>query len=74
MRLLAIVGWICIAIAVAFSRVELGVHWTTDVLASLMFATAWLVVLGMLFGAVVAIGASRSDERLGTQHPTDPQS
>jgi undecaprenyl-diphosphatase len=66
LRLLAVVGWIFVAVAVAFSRVELGVHWTTDVLASLVFATAWLVITAMLFGAVVASGASRSGERLAT--------
>ena len=31
--------------AVAFSRVELAVHWTTDVIASMVFVAAWLVVL-----------------------------
>jgi undecaprenyl-diphosphatase len=66
LRLLAVVGWILVAVAVAFSRVELGVHWTTDVLASLVFATAWLVVLGMLFGAVAASGAFQPGERLAT--------
>ena len=64
MRLLAIVGWICIAIAVAFSRVELGVHWTTDVLASLVFTTVWLTALGMIFGAVVTGATSQSTEQL----------
>jgi membrane-associated phospholipid phosphatase len=66
LRLLAVVGWILVAVAVAFSRVELGVHWTTDVLASLVFATAWLVILGMLFGAMLARRPSRSGERLAT--------
>jgi membrane-associated phospholipid phosphatase len=65
-RLVAVVGWILVAAGVAFSRVELGVHWTTDVLASLVFVTAWLVVLGMLFGAVVAGVASRSAEKVET--------
>jgi membrane-associated phospholipid phosphatase len=60
------VGWILVAVAVAFSRVEVGVHWTTDVLASLVFATAWLLVLGIMFGAVVARSSSRSSERPAT--------
>jgi membrane-associated phospholipid phosphatase len=37
--------------AVAFSRVELGVHWTTDVIASMVFVGAWLVVLLAMFAS-----------------------
>ena len=64
LRLLAAVGWILVAVAVAFSRVELGVHWTTDVLASLVFTTVWLTALGMIFGAVVTGATSQSTEQL----------
>jgi undecaprenyl-diphosphatase len=66
LRVLAVMGSILVAVAVAFSRVELGVHWTTDVLASVVFATAWLVALEMIFGAVVAGSRSRSGEQPGT--------
>jgi membrane-associated phospholipid phosphatase len=66
LRLLAVVGWIFVAAGVAFSRVELGVHWTTDVLASMVFATAWLVALGMIGGGMIAGLASRPGEQLAT--------
>ena len=39
--------------AVAFSRVELGVHWTTDVMASMIFVGVWLVLLFVLFASEV---------------------
>jgi undecaprenyl-diphosphatase len=63
LRLLAVVGWVLVAVGVAFSRVELGVHWTSDVLASMVFATAWLGALGMILGAVIAGLTSRSGEQ-----------
>ena len=49
-------AWVFATLAVAavgFSRVELGVHWTTDVIASMVFVGAWLLVLLTLFASDV---------------------
>ena len=47
--------------AVAVSRVELGVHWTTDVIAGATFTACWLLALA----ALVAAGLLRSPARAG---------
>ena len=52
-RAVRTLAWLFAGLAiatVAFSRVELGVHWTTDVLASIAFVSGWLVATVMLFG------------------------
>jgi undecaprenyl-diphosphatase len=52
-RTARVATWLAAALAVAavgFSRIELGVHWTTDVVASLAFVSSWVLVIVMLFG------------------------
>jgi membrane protein DedA with SNARE-associated domain/membrane-associated phospholipid phosphatase len=39
----------CAGLLMAFSRLYLGAHWFSDVIGSLAFATAWLVVLGLAY-------------------------
>jgi undecaprenyl-diphosphatase len=44
------VAIVCVA-GVGFSRIELGVHWTTDVLASFAFVSLWILLVAALFSA-----------------------
>jgi undecaprenyl-diphosphatase len=54
------VGWalwafaILAVAAVAFSRIELGVHWTTDVIASIVFVFCWLLSVVTFFSITFA--------------------
>ncbi|HEX4245814.1 MAG TPA: phosphatase PAP2 family protein [Acidimicrobiales bacterium] len=49
-------------VTVAFSRIELGVHWTTDVSASIVFVSAWLCALGLLVSHVCTQKGSHPGE------------
>jgi undecaprenyl-diphosphatase len=55
-RLVRMLGWLLAGLAVAataFSRVELGVHWTTDVLASVIFVAGWVAAITLSLGATL---------------------
>ena len=70
-------AWVIAALAVAavgFSRVDLGVHWATDVFASMVFVGAWLLVLLALFASDIrprVAGAQCSD---ASRHGRTPRS
>jgi membrane-associated phospholipid phosphatase len=52
-RAVRMLGWLIAGLAIAvtaFSRVELGVHWTTDVIASVVFVASWLTAIAVLLG------------------------
>jgi membrane-associated phospholipid phosphatase len=58
-----VVAWLTAILAVAvvaFSRVELGVHWSSDVIAAAIFVIAWLAVLFLAIGPPVRSGAALS--------------
>ena len=46
-------GAVAIAVAVAATRVALGVHWTTDVVAGLLVGWTWFALCAIAFGGRV---------------------
>ena len=50
-RALALTACPLLVGVIAFSRVELGVHWTTDVAASVLWTAGWLVVCAVVLSA-----------------------
>jgi undecaprenyl-diphosphatase len=65
-----IAGWLVAGLAIAataFSRVELGVHWTTDVLASIVFVACWLTAIAVVLGGRLRQPAPVGDRAAGAE-------
>ncbi len=58
-RVAVLVVGISMGVAVAATRVLVGVHWTTDVLAGLALGWSWCLICAIAFGVVPASNASR---------------
>ena len=53
-RAVRVLGWLTAGLAIAataFSRVELGVHWLTDVIAGVVMVACWLTAIAISLGS-----------------------
>jgi undecaprenyl-diphosphatase len=69
-RVVRVAGWLVAGLAIAvtaFSRVELGVHWTTDVLASIVFVAGWLTAIAVVLGGRLRQPAPIRDQAGGPE-------
>ena len=75
MRALLAGGAVTIAVAVACSRVMLGLHWMSDVIAGLAFGWAWFGICAIAFGGrflVLGAPVQQAAEKV-EQRGVDPQ-
>jgi membrane-associated phospholipid phosphatase len=68
-RRLVWAGAVAVAVAVGFSRVYLGVHWLTDVLAGLALGAGWTLLLVRLVGR--DLGPPRPAPRIPAESTPD---
>ena len=74
-RAVSMLGWLTAGLAIAataFSRVELGVHWTTDVIASVVFVASWLTAIAISLGGRLRPPESLVDQASRTE-PRPPR-
>ena len=72
-RRMAAVVVLAITLAVASSRVLLGVHWLTDVVAGAIFGWTWFVLVTVLFGGRILRFGEPAERVAEHQVVPDPQ-
>ena len=69
-------GWLTAGVAIAataFSRVELGVHWMTDVIAGVVFVASWLTAIAISLGGRLGRPEPLLLDRAGAREPLPRQ-